>query len=132
MDPHLGRADNDRLDSLAPALSRVVYFDRDFFNRRPGRTYRLRRMSEPEIEIQKILKGVGSVRVPSGFALFAAVRRITPNLRFRAFGALIPHGGDDLPEAMCCACFEVWTADRPELRKLAERFVVLHAEGKVP
>jgi hypothetical protein len=89
-------------------------------------------MSAPEIEVSQILRGPGSVRPPKGYVLFVAVKRITPGLRFRAFGAIIPHGGDDLPDEICRAHFEAWTRDQPEFRELAERFAALHAAGKLP
>lgn len=128
----LSRAENRRLEALAPAHDRVLAADRDFFDKHPGRTYRLRRMSAPEIEARLILRGSGSVRPPDGYVLFVALKRITPSIRFRAFGAIIPHGGDDLPEAICRAHFEAWTEGLPELPALGERFARLHAEGKLP
>ena len=128
----LSRAEQRQLRALGRAHESVLAADRAFFERHPGRTHRLRRMSAPEIEVSLILRGPGSVRPPEGYVLFVAVKRITPGLRVRAFGAIIPHGGDDPSEAIGRACFETWTDDWQALRDLEERFADLHAQGKLP
>ena len=130
--PTLSSADNSRLDALTSAHDDILAADRAFFDKHPWRMHRLRRMSAPEIEISTILRGADSVRPPNGYVLFVAVKRITREVRFRAFGAIVPHGGDELPEEICRKHFESWTSDQPALRALAKMLAALHAEGRLP
>lgn len=126
------RAQESRLKALEPALAKVSDSDRDFFARYAGRSYRLRRISEAEVQTLGIIFGADTFGILSGFVRFVAVRRITPAIRFRAYGAMPPLGGDDPPEAFCRACYETWTVDQPKLRDLANKFIRLHAVGKIP
>jgi hypothetical protein len=129
----LSPTDIERLDALELALSSVKSADRAFFAKHPLRKHRLKRASKPEIEILEISGGPRSAKLPVGCEQFVAVRRITPTLRFRAFGALVPHGGDDPPESICRACCEAWWPyDWSKLLKLEERLRALHAEGDHP
>ncbi len=124
-------AQERKLQRLWPDLDRALESDRQFFARHANRSYRLRRMSRPEIETIEICNGAGSVKAPDGFTLFVAVRQIAPGLRIRGFGAIIVGPFDDFPEVICRACYEAWGGMSPKLHDFAESLASLAAQGEI-
>jgi hypothetical protein len=131
-DRELTRAEERQIQKLERDHERVVAADRAWFDRHPGRVYRLRRMSAPEIRAREILGLPGSATLPPGYVLFVAIKRVTPGQRFRAFGAMPTHTSDDLPEEVCRYNFNGWSRGYPRLDELAERLSALHAQGVAP
>jgi hypothetical protein len=132
----LSPAEIERLDALELAFAKVKDADRAFFERHPNRRHRLRREASCEIESRKILQRSAYAEPPAELVQFVALRRVTSELRLRAFGALHPHGGDDPPEPICRSCFLSWIIfDRVQLAEVEKRLRDIHARherGELP
>lgn len=75
--------------------------DRRFFERRPDRTYRMRRMAKAEIATLEAVAG-GTMFLPPGSAPFTLIKNLAPGVRIRAFvPGPVDEDGSDLTDAQC-------------------------------
>lgn len=98
---------NARAHGLADAVDRELDADRRFFERRPRRSYRLRRSFPTEGEQVSILLG-GEWPVRGG-ALFTAVRQLAPGVRARVFFLARRDLETDVSDAEAAECFNYFS-----------------------
>ncbi len=67
-------------------LEATLDSDREFFRRNPDREYRLRPMTDAELEELDSITYAWLSRRPRAFSPYVAVREVLPNLRIRAIG----------------------------------------------
>jgi hypothetical protein len=108
----LSRQQRRRIKRLADQVDKVLETDRRFFERRPDRSYRVRRAFSAEVEVEALVNGLASPPpLPGGFARFVAVGQFAPGVRERLF-LTAPAGAEP---ALRNACREVrGVSDAPE------------------
>jgi hypothetical protein len=89
----------ERLNQTAESFDRVVEAEQRWFERRPDRSYRLKRASPVEREQRAILSN--GAPVPAGADLYTFTMRIDHGRFVRAIVALPETIGEDLDEAAC-------------------------------
>lgn len=92
-----------RVHALGDAVMRELDGDRRFFERRPHRSYRLRRAFPAEGEQVSIL--IGGECPMRASALFTAVRQLTPGVRVRIFFLGPRDLETDVSDAEAAECF---------------------------
>jgi hypothetical protein len=95
----------EALQRVCEEVERTAWVsDRQFFHDHPQREYRLRPAMPAEIAQQEVAGGKATRPCSKGTLIVAAVKRIGPGIRSRAFfvgNAVIPWA--DLSEEDCCA-----------------------------
>jgi hypothetical protein len=118
-----------RVEALTRAVDRAIDSDRRFFARHAGRSYRLRPAFPPEVGVLAVLDG-RKIELPDDWLWFTAVRQFAPGVRVRAFAAMARLGGDDPPEPLCKALFDLW-ASTSSNRTLFDRVAALASEDRL-
>lgn len=103
-----------RIEDLTPAVERELDGDRRFFERRPRRSYRVRRGYMRETECF-VIASPGQLSLQPSRALFVAVYQIEPGLRLRHPFTAPKNIETDLSEeeARAAFAFITGTADGP-------------------
>lgn len=96
-----------RVHALTDAVDRELDADRLFFERRPHRSYRLRRSFRAEGEQVSVLLG-GEWPVKGG-ALYTVVRQLAPGLRARVFFLARRDLETDVSDAEAAECFNYFS-----------------------
>lgn len=126
----LTRSQRRRLTRLTNEVDRLIEADRRFFERRPDRSYRVRRAFHPEIEVDALLKGRATARPRNGSAVFTLVQQIEPGVRFRFLTRGPADAEPDLyGEVECRELYESLALSIPKLREIDHAFVVASEKG---
>jgi hypothetical protein len=112
----LSRQTKRRIKRLGDELDVLLGADRNFFERRPDRSYRIRRCFRQEIEINQLMSPEMRKPLP-GLTWFTLVRQIAPGARLRIFIQGPPDAETDLPEA---AVEELWNAKAAAMPKVRD------------
>lgn len=119
-DAGLSRQTRRRIKRLSDELDVLLNADRNFFERRPDRSYRIRRCFRPEIEINRLV--APTARQPkAGMAWFTLVRQVAPGVRLRLFIQGLSDAETDLPEAAVRELWDAKAALMPDVRNLENK-----------
>lgn len=112
MTVRLNRQQRRALDRAAAGVDHVTAEDRRWFEARPDRRHRIRRMTAAEIASAEAMSALSPV--PAGGARFTLVRKITPDFRLRVFISGPAHkSGDETGEATAAALWDHHRARNP-------------------
>ena len=127
MTAHLSRQQRRAMERAAPGVDHITAEDRAWFEARPDRRHRIRRMTAAEIAHAEAMGGLA--RVPAGAARFALVRRVTANLRLRLF-ILGParKNGDETGEEIAAALWEHHRDRSPEAASREDAMTAIAAD----
>ncbi|TXN40675.1 hypothetical protein FV232_28210 [Methylobacterium sp. WL30] len=127
MKAHLSRQQRRALDRAAAGVDHITAEDRRWFEARPDRRHRIRRMTLAEIVSTKAMMGLNPV--PAGGARFTLVRKITPNLRLRLF-IFGPKGktGDETSEETAAALWEHHRDRSPDAQQREDAIATVAAD----
>ncbi len=113
----LPRQRRRQIKRLSDELDTLLNADRNFFERRPDRSYRIRRCFRPEIEINGLISPEMRELEP-GMAWFTLVRQVAPGARMRIFIRGPRDAETDLPEAAVADLWNAKVAALPKARDL--------------
>jgi hypothetical protein len=114
---NLSRPQKRKLKRLTDKLDSLLDADRRFFERRPDRSYRVRRAFKPENEIVDLLAEDGDP-IPEGMVRLFIVRQIRPGLRMRVYAKGSDWLEPDLwSDEQCRAVYEA-VATSPKHREI--------------
>lgn len=116
-----------RVKSLSARVDRELDADRRFFERRPRRRHRVRRLYQAEGESTCLIAG-WEWPAREDAAFYAAVRQIAPGVRVRCFFAASPEMECDLSEDAAAAIFD--RANRSAVAEEVERLYVARWGGE--
>lgn len=127
MKDRLSRQQRRALERAAAGVDHVTAQDRAWFEARPDRQHRIRRMAAAEIS--SISAVAALTPVPAGGARFTLVRKVTANLRLRIF----VHGpghktGEETGEATAAALWEAHRERSSQAREREDAMVAIAAD----
>lgn len=105
------------LDRCAAGVDHVTAEDRAWFEARPDRRFRIRRMTAAEIGTAEAMDALKPL--PAGAARFTLVRKVTPNMRTRVFIYGPAHSsGDDACDEIAAALWDHHLDRSPKARRI--------------
>jgi hypothetical protein len=106
-----------RFQKLTDEIDRLLDTDRRFFERRPDRSYRLRRAFRQEIEAAAFM-GHALTDLPKGKAYFVLIHKITSAVLIRVFLVGSTDNETDVPDTWLQALFEQRVSEEPRLGQI--------------
>ncbi len=118
-----------RLQRLTNEIDKLIDTDRNFFLRRPDRSYRIRRAFRQEIEANALV-GEIPTQPGAGLAYFVLVRQIAPGNRLRCFIQGPADADTDIPEAAVRELYEAKVRTLPNARRVEQALEAAFREGE--